>query len=118
MEGAGTAGGPGAWPWVIAGAGAVSAGAGVFFVAQAASDRSSVKDVTNDITQDEAEKKWNDASTKDVIGWALVGAGAAAAVGGIVWWAVSGSGDEEAASGPAWWLTVHPGSGLVIGGRF
>ncbi len=111
-------GGGGAWPWVVVGAGAVSAGAGVFFVAQAASDRSSVKDVTNDITQREAEQTWDDAAQKDVMGWTLVGVGAAAAIGGIAWWALSGSGGDEVAAAPAWWLAVHPTSGLNVGGRF
>ena len=116
--------GPGPWPWVVSGAGAAAAAGGLFLIVSAASDKDRVDGVgTNDkghvdeLTQAEANDIWEDARSKEKLGWVFVGAGVAAAAGGIVWWALAPRGGEPASAGGFPRVLAGP-SGVVLTGRF
>ncbi|MEZ4265889.1 MAG: hypothetical protein R3F39_05885 [Myxococcota bacterium] len=115
-------------PWIVAGTGVAAAVVGAVFMAGGASDRKAVTDAqsappegglaVSSISYAEASKRWDDANTKSTIGTALVGAGAAVAVGGVLWWVIARStGSSEAASGASVW--TQPGAaGVTWRGSF
>ncbi len=120
----GPAEGPGPWPWVLSGAGAAATSGGLFLIVSAASDKDRVDGVgTNDkgqvegMTQAEASEIWEDARSKERLGWVFVGAGVAAVAGGVAWWALAPRGGEAASAAGSTRLLAGP-SGLVLTGRF
>lgn len=90
------AGGPGPGPYITMGlGGAVAVGGGVLCI-MSKSDFDDVN-ASDDPDSPENETKWNDAVDRAYIGYALMGVGGAALVGGVVW-AIAAGPDSEAST--------------------
>lgn len=115
-------------PWIVAGTGLAAAVVGAVFLAGGASDRQAVTDAQavppggglplSSISYTDASKRWDAANSKTAVGAALVGAGAAVAVGGVLWWVIAKTtGGDVAPAGASVWTS--PGSaGVAWRGTF
>jgi hypothetical protein len=115
-------------PWIVAGTGVAAAVVGAVFLAGGASDRQAITDgqavppggglPLSSITYADASKRWDAANSKTTVGAALVGAGAAVAVGGVLWWVIAKTtGGGEAPVGASVW--TEPGAaGVTWRGTF
>lgn len=105
-----TSSGPGAGPWIVLGGGVVAAGVGLALMLSA---NGQVDDAANASGERARADLLDGASTQHTVGVALLGVGAAAAVGGVLWRAL--------APGRAPTLSMGVGAGgvaLTLGGRW
>ncbi len=110
-------GGGGYWPWVVFGTGLATAAGGGALLALAHADAAvGVDGGVADDTQAEYQDRWDSARTSETVGWVLVGAGTAAAVGGLVW-ALSSRDGVAARPAPRVWIGIAANGGM-LGGRF
>ncbi len=88
---------PSPWPWALGGTGVAATGAGAFFLVSAAASYDDAEAATarhnasSDAAERAARRADAEAATADgessaSLGYALVGVGVAAVVGGVVWW--------------------------------
>jgi tetratricopeptide (TPR) repeat protein len=85
-------GGPGAAPWILVGIGAAVAIAGAILVGVGMSDFSSVTDAAMGSHWADVHGAYDQAPILTGVGWACLGVGVAAAIGGVVWALVGGGG--------------------------
>lgn len=85
---------PGAGPWIVLGTGVAAAGVGVALMLSANGD---VRDAANASGERARLDLLDGASTQHTIGAALLGVGAAAALGGVLWRALAPSGSAARA---------------------
>lgn len=111
--------GPGVAPWIVAIGGGVAAITGGIFVGLAAADQACVSDPSGCV-QDPENPTWAEVSagherapTYQVVGWTLIGVGAAAAAAGVIWMIVA-SPDAESEE-----VSAHlTPMGMQLRGRF
>ncbi len=105
------AAGPGATPWIVAGSGALVAGAGVVLLLVSASDISAVEDPGPMPVWADVEDAYDRAPVLSTVGGIALGVGAAALLTGLTWGLLSidaGGTEAEVAVGPG---------GLALRGR-
>ncbi len=107
-------GGPGVAPWIVVGVGAGVAVVGAVLVGVGYADAASVSGVADGGSWSSISGAYERAPILEGVGFALLGVGVAAVVGGVVWGAM-GSGE----SGPTASAWVAPESaGVIVGGSF
>ena len=110
----GPSSGPGAAPWIVLGVGAAVAVAGAVLVGVGYADAASVSGIADGGSWSSISGAYERAPILEGVGFALLGVGVAAAVGGVVWGAM-GSG-ESSSTASAW---ISPdGAGVIVGGSF
>lgn len=113
--------GPGAAPWIVAGAGGALLGsAAVFFALRSVAIDEQAAACHDDLRlcDPEAADANDQANTMTTLTNVAMGVGAAAVVGGVVWWLVARPG-RASVPRQAWWIHAAPreqGMTLVLGG--
>ena len=118
----------GPMPWIIGGSGLVLAitGGVLLGIAPGIRKNSTVAtdiglglEISSHFRQTEHQTAWDRSYRMQAAGYALVGVGSAALVGGLVWLLAGAYGGDDAPEQSAWDLHVVPsGNGLVFGGGF
>lgn len=101
-------------PLIVGGAGLVVAAAGATLVVLSASRYSSLQ---SSCAPGCDPSRWHTWQTLEPLGWALVGVGGAAAVGGLVWQITLSHGSTRSSEEATVYVAPAPG-GAVLGGRF
>lgn len=104
---------PGAGPWVVLGVGAAVAIAGIVLVGVAQADISTVQNAPQGSPYANVRDAYEQAPILSGVGFAAIGLGAAAILGGVVWAAVGSSGG----SGTSASLRITP-TGVSLQGAF
>ena len=110
------------YPWIVVGVGGAAVAAGLVLALTAPDRPSNCDPVTNSCAQVPGRDASEDSSTaarsknQPVIGWAVLGGGAALVAGGLLWHFLEPTGPRSSARVTP---TVAPGfAGMSVGGAF
>jgi len=107
--------GPGAGPWVLVGVGAAVAIAGAVLVGVGFANADTVANAPDGVSWTELSGAYESAPILEGVGFALIGVGAAAAVGGVIW-AVTGGGSSDSTTASVW--VDQDSAGVLAWGSF